>query len=203
MHPSRTHFELLLAGLGKFAAVILPGLYHESLAHKRSYSLGAASWQVVDKVKAKWPEILTMIVAGVLIQLFLNLGFAILAGISFSIASCAIFTGTEFRRLKKARLVHEILSTQGKISQTSKTIWLKLYYGPIWWIHGVSIISSIVANIIIFATLGTYLNNGWILVMLAILPMVTYELLLLLWHYTLGWRFSSKVKIMLSNAIIS
>ena len=201
--PVAHTLEVLLAGLGKFAAVILPGLYHESLAHKRSYSLGAASWQVVDKVKAKWPELLVMVFAGVLVQLLLNMGFPIFAGASFSVASCAVFTGTELRRLKKARLIHEVLSSQGKISLSSKTAWLKLFYGPIWWIHGLSIVLSVMGSMILFIVLGSYLSNGWVLAMVAILPMLIYEALLLAWRRSLGWRFSAKVKALLSNAIIT
>jgi hypothetical protein len=201
--PIAHALELLFMGLGKFAAAILPGLYHESLRLKQSYSLGAASWQLADNIKARWPEIIVMVVAGALVQITQNLGYPAVAGICFAVASGAIFTGTELRRLKKARLVHQILSENGKLSMSSKTAWLKLYYGPIWWAHGLSMILSLICSMVIFAFFTPWLRNGWLLSITAISPMLFFELLLWLWRLTLDYRFGAKVKAMLSNTIIA
>ncbi|MDF1497459.1 MAG: hypothetical protein P1P90_05375 [Patescibacteria group bacterium] len=201
--PVAHALEFLLVGMGKFAAILLPSLYHESLRMKRSYSHGAASWQLADNIKARWPEILVMFLSGLLVQPILNFGYPALAGLCFALAGSSIFAGTELRRLKKARLIQQILSMDGKVSTSSKTAWLKLYYGPIWWVHGLSFVVSALTSIIIFTTLGHLLTNGWILSLTAILPIIYFELMLWLWQYTLGWRFKTKVKALLSNAIIT
>jgi len=195
--------EVLIAGLGKFAAVVFPGLYHETLRLKRSYSFGAASWQLADNIKARLPEISVMILAGALVQVFLHFGLPALAGLSFAIACGAIFTGTELRRLAKSRQVYRALSESGKISLSSKTAWLKLYYGPIWWVHGLSIVLSVICTIAVFIMFTVQLNNGWLLSLIAILPILFFEFLLLSWRLTLSWRFKTRVKAMLANSIIS
>jgi hypothetical protein len=193
----------LVSGLGKFTAIVLPALYHESLRVKQSYSLGAASWQLIDGVKAKWPELIIMLPSAIAVQFLLDQGLVIVSGICFFIGSSAVFTGVEIRRLKKSRQVYSALVDQGKFQMVSKTAWLKLFYGPVWWVHGLSLVLSLISIVVIFANLTPTLSNGWILSLMAVSSLGFYEILLLTWQLTLKWRFKNKIKNMLSQAIIS
>jgi hypothetical protein len=195
--------EMLILGLGKIFALILPGLYYESLGLSRSYSLGAAKWQVVDNIKAKWPEVLILIISAVATHLLISNNLVIFAAISFAIAASSILVGKETRRLRKAKQVYEALTEQGKVSISSKTAWLKLYYGPLWWVNGLSIILGAIITVFVFTIFTTQLSNGWVLALLAMSPYLLFELLLFIWRISLTLRFKFKVKGLLSQAIIT
>ncbi|MBD3281825.1 hypothetical protein GF391_03705 [Candidatus Uhrbacteria bacterium] len=195
--------EILYLGLGKFLSLLLPALFHESLQQTRSYALGAASWQVFGCIKAKLPELAVLLISAAAVNLLLSANLPILAGLSFAIAACSVLFGKEFRRLKKAKQVHRALSQTGKVQTSSKTAWLKLYYGPLWWIHGASIAIAILASVMVFTYLSPVLGNGWVLALLAISPYLAFEALLIIWRQSLNLRFSSRVKKLLNSAIIT
>lgn len=195
--------EILLPGLGKVGVLILPVLFYEIFIHARSYIMGMASWQIVGKIKSKWPEYLILFAGAALLNFFLASNLTFFASLAFFVASVAFITGHELRRLRKSKQIYQVLSEQGKVQTASRFTWLKLYYGPLWWAFGLNLILTLVTVITVFSLAPSMLTNGWILVALAIMPYLLFYVILRIWRLILGIRFERRINTLLKIAIIT
>lgn len=195
--------EILMPGLGKVGALLIPIMFYEIFIHTRSYIMGMASWQIVSKIKSKWPEYITLFAAAVFLNLFLAWNLNFLAALAFFAASVVFIAGRELRRLRKSKQVYQVLLEQGKIQTASRFAWLKLYYGPLWWAFGLDLVLTLAVFASVFALTPSVLSNGWILVALALTPHFFFYAILRLWRLILSIGFERRVNAMLKTAIIA
>ncbi len=195
--------NLIYPPMGVFLAAILPGLYVLSAQLFKRYSYGAAPWQILEGLKEHVPELFLSLFFAVLSAYFFAVGGFILSGIFFALACTAVFAVYELRRLNKARGIQNELMISGKLQSVSRSTWIKMFHGSLWWAPIAAVIISLFTIVPAMSLAFSYASNGLFIILLSLSPWLIFWLVLQVWSATESLRSRHRVKKLLAKSIIS